>query len=91
MPPKYSRQSAPLAASATSVSDSGLPVSIVSSSDSSRFRSRRIAAARVRTRPRSAPVIADHPACAASAEDRAASTTAAVAAWTVPSRSPVAG
>ena len=58
-PAKYSRQSAPDAASATSVSCNGLPVSSDSSTDSSRLRSRMASAARCRTRPRSTGGVRD--------------------------------
>ena len=53
-PAKYSRQSAPEAASATSVSCRGLPVSSDSKTDSSWLRCRMSSAARCSTRPRSA-------------------------------------
>ena len=61
-PPKYSSASAPEVASATRVSCSGLPVSSVSSSESSRFLSRMMSAARRRMRPRAAPGAAFHAA-----------------------------
>ena len=91
MPPKYSRQSAPEAGSATSVSCSALPVSSVSSSESSRLRERMMSAARLRQRPRSAGVLAAHSACPCRAAAIAFPITPGVAECSRAIPSPVAG
>jgi hypothetical protein len=91
MPPKYSSASAAEVASATSVSDRGLPVSIVSSVLRSWLRSRIRSAARRRMRPRSTPLSAAHAFCASRAALRAASMIAGVASCSVAMTAPVAG